>query len=195
MSFEVLGTRMHREPSGHLRRELLCRCKCGDTRWRNAGNIHSGKSTQCKSCAVKTHGLSKTREYKAWYAMLHRCTNPNNRWYKRYGGRGINVCGEWLQFEQFLADMGPCPPGLTLERKDNDAGYSKDNCVWASRLQQMSNSSFNVKLTAFGKTQHVAEWCREYRLRHDTFAHRLKRGWSVEKALTTPVRSPHGKAV
>lgn len=189
--FTVLDDRMGRDPSGHTRREWLCRCDCGDTQWRAAGHVKSGRSTQCKACASKTHGHSKTREYKAWYAMVHRCTVPTSQWYARYGARGITVAPEWMDYAVFLADMGPCPEGMTLERKDNDRGYSKHNCEWATHAKQMSNYSYNVNIAAFGKTQHVAEWAREYAIRHDTLSWRLRKGWPVEKALTTPTRTTH----
>lgn len=187
--FTVLDERMRRDPSGHTRREWLCRCPCGDTQWRAAGHVKLGRSTQCKACASTTHGQSKAREYRAWYAMVHRCTVPTSQWYSRYGARGITVVPEWLDYVVFLADMGPCPEGMTLERKDNDKGYSKDNCEWATHAKQMSNYSYNVRLTAFGKTQHMAEWAREFALRHDTLSWRLRKGWPVEKALTTPIRT------
>jgi len=191
MSFTVLAERMKRESSGHTRRMWLCSCSCGDTRWRYASHVKSGKSGKCKKCANKTHGQSHTCEYKAWYAVLHRCTNPNSQWYRRYGGRGITVTPAWYVYENFLADMGCCPDGKSLERVDNSKGYSKDNCVWATQREQMANYSCNVQLTAFGRTQHVAAWAREFRLRHDTLSYRLKKGWAAEKALSTPVRKTH----
>jgi len=93
-----------------------------------------------------------------------------------------------VSFETFLADMGEPPTGLTLERTDNDKGYSKENCKWATHAEQMRNTSFNMQLTAFGKTQHAAAWCREMGLRQDTLHWRIKSGWSVEKALTTKTK-------
>jgi hypothetical protein len=92
------------------------------------------------------HGKTGTPVYKRWSAMLGRCRNPNNPGYKHYGGRGIAVCERWLLFENFYADMGDVPLGLTLERIDNDAGYSPDNCRWATRTEQGRNKR-NVKLT------------------------------------------------
>jgi hypothetical protein len=72
--------------------------------------------------------------------MVQRCTNPNDRGWKNYGGRGIAIEDRgWLQFENFLADMGEPPPGLTLERRDNDRGYCKANCVWATTVAQRHN--------------------------------------------------------
>jgi hypothetical protein len=88
----------------------------------------------------RIHGLSRTPLYSIWNSMRQRCHNPKSRMYKWYGRRGIAVCPEWRDsFETFLADMGPRPQGTTLERKDNNLGYCKDNCIWATRKEQASN--------------------------------------------------------
>lgn len=95
------------------------------------------------------HGHSKvgatTKTYTAWANMLQRCTNKHNDGYKNYGGRGINVCAEWFDFKVFLADMGEKPINLTLERKNNSLGYSKDNCIWATRKEQAKNKRAQKK--------------------------------------------------
>jgi len=83
--------------------------------------------------------MTGTQEFKAWDSMLQRCTNPNHKSYSRYGGRGIRVCDRWHVFENFYADMGAKPYGLTLERIDNDGGYTPKNCVWASWEAQYKN--------------------------------------------------------
>lgn len=89
----------------------------------------------------KTHGMHDTPEYKVWSGIKQRCLNPKNPAFINYGGRGITVCDEWIDsFEQFYADMGPRPSSkLTLERVDNDKGYSRDNCKWATRAEQIWN--------------------------------------------------------
>lgn len=87
------------------------------------------------------HGESwpHTKEYEIWASMLKRCRNKNNAAYPRYGGRGIRVCERWLKYENFLADMGRCPEGYTLERINNDGNYELANCRWDTRAAQAQN--------------------------------------------------------
>ena len=80
-----------------------------------------------------------SKTYTAWANMLQRCTNEYKEDYKNYGGRGITVCEAWKDFRNFFVDMGESPVGLTLERKDNNSGYNKDNCEWATRQKQAVN--------------------------------------------------------
>jgi hypothetical protein len=100
----------------------------------------------CRNCSSKLpgsmhkrHGQSETREYAAWTAMRERCNNPNCYNYPKYGARGIKVCERWNTYENFIADMGPRPPGLSIERIDNDGNYEPGNCKWATKLEQSRN--------------------------------------------------------
>lgn len=180
---------MAREASGHTRKEWLAKCSCGHTTWRSAGNIQSGKSTRCKSCAARTHGASSTPEYAAWQAMIHRCNNPKSFAYKDYGARGITVSPDWLEFNNFLQDMGPRPSGLELERVDNNLGYSKNNCKWATRTAQMNNTRMTKKIEFKNKTQSISAWARELGISVAALWYRINSGWSVERAFTTKVAS------
>lgn len=144
------------------------------------------------------HGLSYTSEYRAWQTMRLRCTVPTNPAYKDYGGRGITVCERWINsVENFIADMGPKPSSKhELDRKDNDKGYSPDNCRWATRKVNDRNRRSNRLITYLGETHALAHWCERFRIPRDTAKKRLDKGWDAEKTFTTPVRdkAPNGEA-
>lgn len=120
--------------------------------------------------------------------MLSRCLNPNAPHYADYGGRGITVCERWREFSNFYADMGAKPPGLTLERIDNDKGYSPENCRWATREEQARNRRSNRLITYEGVTATLAETARRVGMGVTTLRGRLDAGWSVEEAITKPSR-------
>lgn len=124
----------------------LCACDCGVTAQVSAGHLVSGNTASC-GCRKRAvlgesttrHGMAGTRVYRIWKAMSTRCNNPNSLRYKDYGGRGIKVCDRWRDFSKFYEDMGEPPPGHSIDRINNDLGYSKENCRWASTAQQNSN--------------------------------------------------------
>lgn len=130
------------------------KCDCGAVKLVLGKSLYKGDSKSCGCLQIERstkHGKTKTDEYKVWCAMITRCTNQNQDGFKNYGGRGIAVCDEWGDFDQFLKDMGKRPSkNHSLERVDNDLGYSAKNCVWAGRFAQ----SQNQRLRSDNKTGH-----------------------------------------
>lgn len=120
--------------------------------------------------------------------MRQRCSNPNADHFDRYGGRGIAVCDRWQDFDTFVADVWPSySEGMTLERIDNDGPYAPENCRWASRKEQSQNTSVTRLITYNGETLSMREWSRRLGMGSTTLLFRLRRGWSVERAITEPV--------
>lgn len=139
------------------------------------------------------HRLSGTPEYGSWVEMRRRCYDPKNHNYPNYGARGITVCQRWFEFLAFLEDMGTRPTRAhTLDRIDNDLGYNKENCRWATKREQSQNRACCEKIEYQGRKLCVADWAKELGLRSVTIHARLNRyGWSVERALSS---TPYGKA-
>lgn len=179
-------------PSGGSR--WLCRCECGRERTVDGSLLRGNQTISCGCYRRKPPRnpdvISKRRSYRAWAAMVARCTNPNHPNQEWYLERGIAVEDDrWLVYENFYADMGECPPGLTLERRKNELGYFKDNCVWDTQKVQCNNRRSNRLLEFNGRTQSLTMWAEEYGLKPSTFRQRLfVFGWSMEKSLTTPVK-------
>lgn len=128
-------------------------------------------------------------EYNSWYGMLQRCTNPNRRYYHRYGGRGIKVCERWFSFANFIADMGPRPDKHSLDRVDNDGDYTPENCRWAPQSTQMRNTARTKTLCVNGIEKPLVEWAHELSVRPNVLRKRLMRGWSAAATVTTPIGS------
>jgi hypothetical protein len=121
--------------------------------------------------------------------MKQRCTNPKYRSYPDYGARGIRVCKRWSRFENFIADMGRKPsPFHQIERKNNNLGYSPDNCRWATREEQMHNKRDNINITIGSETKCVWEWSRKFGINPWTLRSRIKAGWNSVYAVVTPAR-------
>ena len=160
---------------------------------RKAGKLLSHRSQSC-GCGGEqihtSHGRSRSPEYDVWHAMLQRCHNPNNRRYRDYGARHITVCDSWrLSFAAFFADMGPRPTTKhTIERLNNNQGHTPSNTVWATQAQQSRNMRRNRFITFHGETMCVLDWSHRSGIPNSTLRHRLRKGWSVERALTTPCR-------
>lgn len=183
----------HRGQDRHGRNMWLCRCDCGKETIVATTSLRTGASRSC-GCLQReaarrsaTHGMHNSAEYRAWVHMKERCLNPKTKHFHRYGGRGITLAHEWLDFSTFLTDMGRRPEGCWLERVNNDGPYSKENCLWATTSEQARNRSSNIKLTYNKRTQIVSDWARETGLAATTICRRLFRlGWTVRQALETP---------
>lgn len=170
---------------------VICRCSCGKETFKRVYDLERGHSLSC-GCSRTKHGQSTTRsitpEYMVWNAMKARCLNPKNKRFKEYGGRGITVCESWLKFENFFADMGMRPSGKhSIERKNNNLGYSPDNCIWADADTQHRNRSDNRFITFNGKTKILTDWANELGINKTTLRLRLK-SWPIERALTESSR-------
>lgn len=134
-----------------------------------------------------THGLSSSRTYRIWQGIGQRCNNPRARKFEYYGGRGIQLCPRWSSFELFLADLGECPVGLTIERIDNSGNYEPRNCRWATQKEQNRNHRRNRVIAWRGETALLVDWADRLGIKWNTLYYRLKRGWSVDRAFTTLV--------
>ena len=138
----------------------------------------------------KRHGMRFTKENSVWRTMCNRCSNPNHGSYKHYGAKGITVCERWRSdFMNFFNDMGPIPtPEHTIDRIDSKGNYEPGNCRWATNDIQQNNRSNNHKIEFRGDVKNLAQWCREFNMDESTFTNRIKRGMTVETALTKPVQ-------
>lgn len=169
-----------------------CRCDCGTERAVIGRYLGSGVSMSC-GCAIRerhtTHGYSNTPTFTTWQGMLNRCNAKTNTNFDKYGGRGITVCSRWLKFENFLEDMGERPDGHSLDRIDVNGNYEPGNCRWATQHTQSNNRRDNVIIEFRGEQRTIADWSRHLGINPITLGHRLNTyGWSVERALTTPVQ-------
>lgn len=185
------------EPSKYAHARWLCVCDCGNTTTVLSTNLRRGSTTSCGcykiSRIVETntkHGRTGSAELNTFMGMNSRCLNAKGKDFKRYGGRGITVCDRWHRdtpgaFENFLADMGERPSlEHSIDRMDNDGPYSPENCRWAVQKTQQNNKRSNTILTFGGKAQNVTQWAEELGMKRSKIYYRLRRGWSVEDALS-----------
>lgn len=173
----------------------ICVCECGKEYASTAGHLKSGNIKSCGCLRASSGGHSNggtdknpSREYHSWRSMKDRCYRPDNKKYKYYGGKGVTVCDEWNEsFAKFHEDMGDRPPGMSIDRIDSLGNYNKANCKWSTRAEQARNTSSNRMIEFRGRTQCLMDWAGGDRSVYATLFYRLKRIWSVEKTLTTPI--------
>lgn len=179
----------------------ICKCDCGNTKqvFRTSLEAPYGPTVSCgcyRKVLLKTHGLSGSPTHLTWKRMRGRCLNPRNQDFMYYGGRGIRVCVGWSRFEAFLRDAGEKPDGCELDRIENDGHYSCGRCSeciangwmmnvrWATHLKNSNNTRKCHMISAFGKTQTLAEWSRSSGIGGPTIRRRIKDGWTPERAVT-----------
>ena len=189
-------------------RYWLCECECGNVKRVAAHHLKAGAISSCGCLRSETmaernrnsygsgsykHGLSTTKEYKEWCNMRERCYNPRSSSFKNYGARGIGVYDEWKNdFQAFHDYVSKLPhygdPGYTLDRIDNDNDYMPENVRWADMITQANNRRNNVRLIYKEKSYTISELARTFGIKSDVLRSRLRYGWSVEDAVTTPIR-------
>lgn len=174
----------------------LVRCDCGKEFSAYPSRILSGHIKSCgcmKGKAALTHGCNGDEFYPTWWAMMRRCYHKENHNYERYGGRGITVCYEWHDPRVFInwarETVGHKCSRLTLERLNNNEGYSPENCCWATSKEQARNRRSNRILEIDGIEKTLAEWCEEYKIDPSVVRERIKLGWSGTDALSIPVQN------
>lgn len=180
----------------HQKMTWVCRCDCGGESTPTTGGLRSGRTKSC-GCEKRkgnrlTHGKRHTSTYTVWCNMRARCDNPQHPAYQNYGGRGVSYDPRWSSFQEFLADMGERPSGLTLDRIDNNGNYEKSNCRWTDRKTQMRNTRVNHWVEIGGEKKCLKDWCAEFGTNMAAVYRRLELGWSMEEALSAPSRYAKG---
>lgn len=175
-----------------IKRAWVCRCDCGKEQIVSGTTLAQGMGKSC-GCLIsdthRKHGRYRTETYKIWAGMKSRCLRKKHESYKNYGGRGIKVCKRWMKFENFLADMGERPRGLSIDRINVSGNYERKNCRWATAKEQANNKRKVRLITHDGVTMSFNQWCRLRNLSYMALHARLVRGWSFGDAISTPQRN------
>lgn len=165
----------------------MCRCDCGTEKAVSGSSLKLGTSPSCGCLSkerVTKHGMEGTAIYNTWAQMLARCNNPNSTSYKNYGAKGIKVCERWKDFRNFYADMGDKKEGMTIDRIDNESGYSPDNVRWSNWKTQSRNKRNTIFLEFDGQKRPMSEWSEIKKIKRKVLENRIRAGWSIEDALT-----------
>lgn len=169
--------------------KVLCDCGKEKTVIKQSLTRGATKSCGCKRGIVigesqKTHGLSRSKIYKVWHAMMQRCLNKNCASFKNYGSRGISISEPWKSFETFYKEFGCfASDGLQIERVDNNGPYSKENCRWTTHLEQQKNKRQTIWITLNGETKCCKDWSKIYAVPKNTALYRIAHGWSPEETF------------
>lgn len=185
----------------------LCKCECGNKVEVLGTHLRSGHTQSC-GCLQKEkckniihkpkHNMSRTRIYKIWNGMKNRTNEKSvskDKYYKNYSGRGITVCDDWKEFEQFYkwATNNGYKDNLTIDRIDTDGNYEPSNCRWITMKEQNNNKRNNVLITHNNETHNITEWNEILGFTKGLLKNRLNRGWSIQRAFTTKVGGNYGK--
>jgi hypothetical protein len=204
---DIMGNRYGRlEVVKYIGREkgmhvYSCICDCGTGIYVKRDYIISGDKKSCgclylENCKSvnKTHGKTKSPEYKSWQKMKERCYYKKSNRYLHYGARGIKVCDRWVNsFENFLEDMGKRPAKTSLDRLDVNEDYSPENCRWATSKQQARNTRRNTFIEYNGQNKTISEWAELYGIDAYVLSGRIRLNWEFHKALLTPVKRKGNK--
>lgn len=196
---QVFGklTALYRYPDKYPdgRERWVCKCSCiaASVIVVRRKSLKSGNTKSCGCHRVERiretntrHGMCNAPEYRIWKAIKERCSYVKHKSYSDYGGRGITVCDEWKDsFDNFYRDMGPRPSkDHTIERRESDKSYCKENCYWATRTEQNNNTRRNIFYVRNGVAKTLAAWCKELDLSYSTVYARMKQyGQSFGKAI------------
>jgi hypothetical protein len=202
--------RLEQQSTQAKERKWFCQCDCGNSKTAFEKYLKSGETRSCGCLRAqqkqrfgalnKTHGRRKTRLYEIWAGMKKRCLNPNSPAYRHYGGRGIKICDEWMEFEPFAnwADKSGYRHDLTIERVDVNGHYSPSNCCWATKAEQALNKRNSRIIEAFGESKNLISWVSDPRAKIssiNTLHQRLEWGWDPEKAISTPPSQQNRKNI
>jgi hypothetical protein len=183
------------ERNADYRQLCFAKCECGNIIKTAIRNIKKGNTRSC-GCIMnevkRQHGLAGHPIHAAWHGMKRRCYLPTYKEYNNYGGRGIIICDEWLNdvvaFYNWSIQNG-WKEGLQIDREDVNGSYSPSNCRWVTPKVNSNNKRHHFFVTHNGITKTAAEWVDGLTIKSDTFARRIKMGWTVDKALAEPVRT------
>lgn len=178
-----------------------CICDCGNETIQSTSHLTSGHTKSCgcfrvryarESHTIHGCGFDDNRLYRIWKHMKERCSNPNVKCYKRYGGKGVKVCDEWLHdFKAFYdwAMANGYSEDLTLDRIDYNGSYSPENCRWATYKQQANNTSRNLVYEYDGRVMTLSQWSEYTGINYMTLMGRIKRGLPLEDVFNPHIRT------
>ncbi len=180
--------------ASNLPNKVICQCDCGvikhirkfdviNEKVKSCGCLLREKSKQRAIIRNTSHGKSREKIYRIWAGVVDRTTNPKGKYFKNYMNRGVGICQSWLSFETFYKDMGDPPEGCSLDRVNNNEGYSKQNCRWATIQQQNNNKRSNIFITHNDQTLTLKQWSQKLCIPYSRLQKRNAANWPIERIL------------